>query len=234
MAVNPTSIAAAQQLIQLGYSPVAAAGIVGNLVQESGGRLNTRAVHDGGTGIGIAGWRDPSPGQGRKTGLMNFAQQNGADVYDLGTQIKYLDHELRTSEAGVGRRLAQAQTPEQAASAFISFERPAGWSPENPSGGHGYASRVANAHALAGALGGAAPMPLPENNGFTLATSAQAAALPPVDPATMGLAGMFAAPVAAPDPFGTAVSTAFQNVRRSTDDRAAADQARRLALFGMV
>ena len=85
-------------LQEKGWSQQAAAGMVGNLIQESGKNLNTRAVHDGGTGIGIAGFRDPKPGQGRKTNLMNFARQRNMDPFDLKTQLSFVDHELRTSE----------------------------------------------------------------------------------------------------------------------------------------
>lgn len=135
-------------LVTKGYSPAAASGIVGNLIQESGYGLNAEAIHDNGTGIGIAGWRDPSPGQGRKTALMTFARERGLDPMNRTTQYAFLDHELNTSEAGVGKALRGATTPEEAASIFIGYERPSGWSADNPSGGHGYSNRVGNARRL--------------------------------------------------------------------------------------
>jgi len=125
----------------LGYSDAAVSGILGNLQNESGNSLNTRAVHDNGTGLGIAGWRDSSPGKGRKTNLMNFARERGEDVYSLKTQLDFLDHELKTVERGVYDRLQKSQSPGEAALAFISFERPAGWSAANPAGGHNWAGR---------------------------------------------------------------------------------------------
>lgn len=135
---------------RLGWSPAASAGIVGNLIQESG--LDPTKVHDRDpktglpTGLGIAGWRDP-PGtsNGRRTQLRQFAAARGTSDTDLETQLSFLDHELRTSEAGVGDRLRGAQTATDAATIFIDFERPQGWSKANPRGGHGWAARVQNA-----------------------------------------------------------------------------------------
>ena len=49
---------------------------------------------------------------------------------------------MHTSESGTLTKLQAARTPEEAAHAFISYERPQGWSPENPAGGLGYKSRV--------------------------------------------------------------------------------------------
>lgn len=144
-------------LIGRGWSPQAAAGIIGNLIQESGRGLNTRAVHDNGTGYGIAGWRDPQPGSGRRTNLFNYTRQNGLDPSSLQGQLSFLDHELRTSEAGVGNALRAARTPQEATRAFISFERPAGWTARNPEGGHGYEGRVANAQRLFSQMSGQAP-----------------------------------------------------------------------------
>lgn len=131
-----------------GYSPAAAAGIVGNLVQESGPNLNASAVHDNGTGLGIAGWRDPDRSGGRKSALISYAKANGLNPLDRETQYRFLDHELRTSESGVGGRLRAAQTPDEAASVFIGYERPQGWSANNPSGGHGFDNRVGNARRI--------------------------------------------------------------------------------------
>lgn len=136
------SASAYQWFVSNGYSPAAAAGIVGNLVNESGMRLDPRAVHDGGTGLGIAGWRDPKPGSGRRSALFSFARERGLDPYDRETQFRFLDHELRTSERGVGDRLRNAKDAREAASIFIDFERPAGWKRGDPTGAHGYQNRL--------------------------------------------------------------------------------------------
>jgi hypothetical protein len=138
-----------------GYTPVQAAGIVGNLVQESG-PLDPTLSHDNGTGVGIAGWRLE-----RRQALRTFAAAKGTGETDFQTQLEFLDQELRTTESGAGGRLKAAQTPAQAAEAMIHFERPQGYSESNPRAGHGFANRVANAEALAGqpSQGGAGGVP---------------------------------------------------------------------------
>lgn len=141
-----------QYLQRLGWSAPAAAGILGNLQHES--NFNPTAVHDSGTGFGMAGWRDPSPGQGRKTGLLEFARRNGKDAADPYLQLSYLDHELRTSEAKTGDLLRTARTPTEAATAFLGFERPAGWSSGgDPTKASGYGNRVKYAEQIAGGQG---------------------------------------------------------------------------------
>ncbi|TAL43848.1 MAG: hypothetical protein EPN91_05685 [Salinibacterium sp.] len=126
-----------------GYSREAAAGIVGNLIQESG--LNPSMVHDQGTGLGIAGHRLE-----RLDAMKAYAASVGKPVTDFQTQLEFIDKELQTTEAGVGARLKAAKTPQEAAAAFIDYERPQGWTAANPSAGHGFANRVNNAAAVYG------------------------------------------------------------------------------------
>lgn len=159
---------AVQRLQQLGWSPAAAVGMVGNLVQESGPNLNPTATHDGGTGFGIAGFRDPKPGEGRWTNLRNFAGQQGLNHRDLDTQLRFIDHELRTSESGVGNRLRNARDASEAARISIDFFRPEGWTSNNPTGGHGWNNRLQNAQTLArnvGAMPGNLTPPAPSTGG---------------------------------------------------------------------
>jgi hypothetical protein len=132
-----------------GYTREQAAGIVGNLIQESG--LNPNTVHDNGTGLGIAGHRLE-----RLDAMRQFAASKGKPVNDFQTQLEFIDQELQTTEGATGKALRAAKTPQEAATAFINFERPQGWTPENPQGGHGYSNRVANAVAVAGGSTGRA------------------------------------------------------------------------------
>jgi hypothetical protein len=132
--------------VSRGYSREQAAGIVGNLIQESG--LNPNTVHDSGTGLGIAGHRLE-----RLDALKAYAASKGKPANDFQTQLEFIDQELNTTEGKTGAALRAAKTPEAAAAAFINYERPQGWTPENPQGGHGFANRVANAQAVAGAAG---------------------------------------------------------------------------------
>ena len=134
--------------VKKGWSPVAASGIVGNLLNETGRRLDSTIIHDGGTGLGLAGWRDPEPGKGRRTNLRAFASQRGKPAEDFGVQLEFLDHELRTSEGSVGNRLRDAKTPEDAAHIFVDFERPWGWKQGDPTNASGYRNRLNDARRL--------------------------------------------------------------------------------------
>jgi hypothetical protein len=162
---------------QHNLSPVAAAALIGNLGWESPG-FNTSQSHDGGRGFGLAGW-DP----GRTAGLQAFAAAQGKPVTDLQTQLDYAVSEMKGgTDMGAARAYAmlqQAQTPEQANAALMHFFRPAGYTPANPTGGHGFGGRVANTRAL-----------LPQQR--------------PVDPATAPVPGVGpdpdAVPVAPPGP----------------------------------
>jgi hypothetical protein len=126
-----------------GWSPAQAQGIVGNLIHESG--LNPNAVHDNNTGLGIAGHRLE-----RLDAMRAFAKERGKPVNDYQTQLEFIDQELRTSEGKAGAAVRAATTPEQAAAAFIHFERPLGYDPADTSKSHGYSNRVAQAVRLAG------------------------------------------------------------------------------------
>lgn len=137
-----------ERLVAKGWTPAQAAGIVGNLQQESGPGLSLKAVGDGGTAFGIAQWRHE-----RLTNLQRFAKANKMDWRSVEAQADFIDFELKTSERQVGEALKNAKTADEAAHAFISFERPAGWTPQNPAGGHGYRNRVRNAMRLANGIG---------------------------------------------------------------------------------
>lgn len=131
--------------IELGYKPWQAAGIVGNLMQESGPGLDTGAVGDKGTAFGIAQWRGK-----RKKALDKFAADNEANPNDFETQLRFVDYELKNHETGAYEALQASTDVPSATAAMIGYERPRGWTPKNPSGGHGWDARLENALALAG------------------------------------------------------------------------------------
>lgn len=219
-----------------GYTPAQAAGIIGNLVQESGQSLNTRAVHDGGTGLGIAGWRDPQPGQGRRTALRNFAAAQGADVHDLATQLGFVDHELRGPESRVGAALRQAQDPVAAARAFISYERPAGWSAAAPERGHGFANRAKNAADLFAAFENGSVKSLPPGLGGPGPAAPGGSAVPSMvgQPAPTQLGDAVAnmpGVLAAQDILAQAALAPLQIRAKRQQEEADAEQERRKALF---
>lgn len=140
-------------LVNRGYAPHQAAGIVGNLTQESNVQPSG-VVGDHGTAFGIAQWRGP-----RLAGLQQFAKQNGQDWQSLDAQLGYLDHELKTTEKGAGDALRASPDVRAATRAVIGFERPQGYTAENPEAGHGWANRygVAQTFVNAGAGQSAAP-----------------------------------------------------------------------------
>lgn len=125
-----------------GMSPIAAAAIAGHGMQESG--FNLDAVGDSGSAFGALQWRGD-----RLANLRNFARSRGADWRNLDTQLDFAVHELGTSETTAGNALASATTLDEAVAAFMHFERPQGYTADNPRGGHAFANRLAFAQGLA-------------------------------------------------------------------------------------
>lgn len=134
---------AMKHYIARGLSPVMAAGIVGNLVQESSLSTSARNKGDGRDGsdsIGLGQWNGP-----RAQALQSFAASRGASPDDYATQLDFVLHELETTEGASYQRLKAAKNVDEATAAMIGFERPAGWSDANPRGGHGWDNRLAMA-----------------------------------------------------------------------------------------
>lgn len=75
---------------ELGLDDQQAAGVLGNMQQESG--FNPEATNPDSGAYGIAQWYAE-----RKTGLTNFAQSEGKQVNDLGVQLDYLKKELNST-----------------------------------------------------------------------------------------------------------------------------------------
>lgn len=121
-----------------------AAGVVGNLQQESGPSLDPRASN--GTHNGIAQW-DEANRWGN--GVVKFAADMNGDPYDIAIQLRYLAWEMgltdewkghTSSNGGVADAVRAASTPEEAAEVFeATFER---------SGGSALSQRQSNAKAL--------------------------------------------------------------------------------------
>lgn len=142
---SPAAKAAFNYLVSKGRSPIEASGMVGNLFSESAG-LNPREVHDGGIGLGIAGWN----GQrlNGPNGLYAFAQQRGMDPHSRQAQLDFYDHEFNTTERSSGDMLRAAKTPSDAGRAGLFMERPANY---NLPGAHPErAQRAEQAYALYG------------------------------------------------------------------------------------
>lgn len=74
-----------------GYSKEAAAGIIGNLMQESGTDLNPSLHQKGGPGRGLAQW---TVGSDRWRQLLSYAKKKGTKWDDFQTQLEFIDMEM--------------------------------------------------------------------------------------------------------------------------------------------
>jgi len=108
------------KLLERGYEPHIASGIVGNLMQESTVALHPQIRGDGGAAGGIAQWNGP-----RFAALKEYARTRGKDWRDLDLQIDFLDFELKGPERANWEKIRQARTAREAALLFSRhFERP--------------------------------------------------------------------------------------------------------------
>lgn len=87
----------------------AAAHLVGQADMESG--LNPNAVHDGGTGYGIYGARDPRPGVGRRTNMLRWLAANGFERNSAEGQMRYMAHEAMSGRYKMTRNILMNASP---------------------------------------------------------------------------------------------------------------------------
>lgn len=139
-------------LLKHGYAQHQAAAMVGHGMQESG--LDPNATGDSGTAKGVFQWRGD-----RLAGLHSFAAATGADPNNIDTQLGFMDHELNTTERKAGDALRAATDVRGATRAGMMYERPAGYTADNPEAGHGWANRFGEAQRLAGGPGDASAAP---------------------------------------------------------------------------
>lgn len=141
MGPSPQGLELLKYFQEKGLGPAQAAAIVGNFQQESG--FNPAATHDSGTGYGLGGWR-----LDRRDALNRYASLRGGNVADPRLQADFFMDEIRSRpEFG---QFSQAKTPEEASAALMHYFRPAGYTPDNPTAGHGFANRVGFARGYAG------------------------------------------------------------------------------------
>lgn len=212
-------------LIGKGLSPQQAAGFTGNLIQESS--LNTGARNrgdgrDGSDSIGIAQWNGD-----RARNLQSFARGTGRDATNIDTQLDFALHEMGLGnqewsklpgwgvEGSAGKALRNARDVASAAAAGISYERPAGWSTANPTGGHGWENRYGHANRLAGAGYGAQQQGGPVQVASNDPSAGVAAATAPQTPVQTVAAAM-------PQPQAQAPSQAVQRVAQAMPQMPAA------------
>ena len=107
-----------RQLQGYGWTRDQAAGILGNLDQESGG--NAHATGDGGHAYGLGQWHEDRQA--------TFAQQFGHDIRQStrSEQVAFTNWELNNTEKSAGRHLRQAANARDSAAAVRRYyERPA-------------------------------------------------------------------------------------------------------------
>ena len=117
-ALSSPEVSAFDYFVSKGLSQDQAAGIVGNLMQESN-VIATAVEYDGGPGRGIAQWSvggrwDTSS----KDNVVWYAGQNGGNEWALQTQLDFIWYEL--TEIGYGYSTLEASTTVSAAT--IAFE----------------------------------------------------------------------------------------------------------------
>jgi hypothetical protein len=143
-------------LIAEGFNHEQASGVIGNLMQESGGgtkNINPRATN--GTHYGIAQWDK----QHRWPRLERYIRSIGKDPNTVEGQVAGLTWEMKTHEKRAYRLLKKTTSAEGAAVIFLKeFER----SGEVP-GQHGYDNRIINANKIAKEF--TATMDSPSNRG---------------------------------------------------------------------
>ena len=111
---------ATNYFISQGYSPEATAGIVGNLVYESG--LNTTARGD----IGFKGGDSYGIGQFRGKRLQDLKKRYGNNWTDFSNQLDFVRHELETTHKKAGDILKNTRDVYQAGQTFSDlYEIPA-------------------------------------------------------------------------------------------------------------
>lgn len=152
-----------------GWSREQAAGMVGRWMQESYSRLDTGAIGDKeipGASHGLGQWNrerkaamiayttGKNPG-GQYAGHPLVAAALKASPGNRGTtnfdaQLDFGDWEIRNSpsERLAFTSLARASTPEEASAAMMHYERPRGYRPGNPRGGHGFKQTVQYANSV--------------------------------------------------------------------------------------
>ena len=120
-----------------GYAPHIAAGIAGNLEQESS--LDPTNINPKSGAMGLAQWLGS-----RKTALQDYAMSQGNAPTDPYAQLDFLDHELNTTESKAMTKLLLTKNPAEAATVFSNHYERAGSDEANNQKRIGYAERAFN------------------------------------------------------------------------------------------
>lgn len=107
--------------------------VTGSGASES--NLNPNAVHDNGVGYGMFGHNGS-----RLMAMKDFAQRTGGNLSDWRTQAAFTLQELRSRPEG--QAVANATSTDQLAHAQMYFERPQGFTAQDPTAGLNYLGRL--------------------------------------------------------------------------------------------
>ena len=133
--LNERAQAAMRYFESQGWTKEQAAGIVANLIYESGGQLNHRqAQFGGGPGYGLAQWENPRQA--------DFKRVMGVDIREstFEQQLAFVQWELKNTESRAGNALRGAGSAADAANVFLrQFERP-----RDPDASQAERTRLAN------------------------------------------------------------------------------------------
>lgn len=159
----------------LGLAPHQAAGLVGNLQNESGPDVQPWGpTGDNGSAWGTAQWRGD-----RLDNLKSFAADNGYDHRTVEAQQAFMRHEFDTSENSSYKALQASKTPEEAATAVnTQYERSA-----DRSGNRERAARQLYSAASGAADGTDGPTAIEQAMGRTRSTGSQPMAYADTQPA---------------------------------------------------
>lgn len=130
-----------------GLKPHQIAGIMGNVKAESA--FNPLAVGDGGNAFGLFQHND------RRHNLFSAIGGRG-NLGDVSGQLDFAWQELQTTERRAMDALLKSRNVREATAAFGGFERPSGFSWENPEGMHNWAGRLSGAESALSRFGSTA------------------------------------------------------------------------------
>jgi hypothetical protein len=129
-----------------GLTDEQAAGVLGNIKAESA--FNPGAIGDGGAAKGLFQWNDRGPAMMAAVGK-DWKNNPMA-------QHEFAYSELMGSEGKAWNALKGAGTTREATAAFAGFERPQGFSWNNPEGAHNFSGRLDGAEEALSKFGGTA------------------------------------------------------------------------------
>ncbi len=154
-----------QFFVNKGLTGYQSAGVIGNLIQESGDPINPRADQPGGPGKGIAQWSEGD----RWDNLIAYANRRGQSRYSLDLQLNFIWYELTTNSYNGLSDLRAARNVSDATRAFQDkFER---------CGRCNFASRLRYANNVYAAYGGGTTPSTTETNLPTLRSGSRGSAV---------------------------------------------------------